>query len=126
VITDPPGNNNGFTTLIDRTGSIDSILLGTSNDTSRFIDFQVINRNVDSIRIAFQYAGTSQPSFALFSLRDNGGHFYRFGESFTASPNFVSVDTLFGLDTIRNNMTTEISCKGNPANNIWFAVKDLK
>lgn len=123
----PGGGQTPGTLLIDRTGITDSVHLdSTANAEIIFIN-QSFSFGFDTMQIVFNYAGTSGSRAGLVSMREmNTGYFYDFGSSFSANTSYQTMDTTFALTSFNGTLQAYLGCTGNPANNVWFAIRDLK
>lgn len=121
------GQTNNGTLLIDRSGIVDSVYLDSTSTAVKSIFVQSLNFQYDTIRISFNYAGNTFPYQYMISMRDvSAGYFYYFGENITPTSSYQSVDTSFALSSFNSTVQADIGCSGNPANNVYFTIKDLK
>lgn len=127
-VDSPGGNQTNGTLLIDRTGITDSVYLDSTSEAIISFMYQAISFQFDTIRLSYSYAGTSLSHEYLLAIRNPaiGSYFYKFGQNFTPNTSFSSTDTSFALAPYNGNIQGYISAFGNPANNVWFAIKSLR
>src|SRR5690606_23770890 len=125
---DSPGGGNNGTLLIDRSGIIDSVYLDSLPENEINIFSTPIDHQNDPLRIVFEYAGNSSPEDYLVNMRElsTGNYFFKFGENFSSNVSFVGIDTTVAVSPFNNTLQCFIGCSGNPANNVYFCIKDLR